>query len=398
MSTTRPDEKKSESTSISTTSSLFNRLYPSAAVQQSNSGTPTIGHVSHVVQQAVTQHSNHPDAAPSFLSVKSNSSNTSSEGQDPWALNWPLALVHGVGAGFAVPIATTPLVQMEAMITAKHMTFEDALKRMLKHPFKGYPVLALTNTLRCSLLFGATPWMKSNLEIAGLTQTNAKIAAFGLVGCTEGVIMSARFPLMQMLHTSDIANARTAFKSMWSAEGVHRWSISCRYGVGRDLLFWPIYAAIVDKLEDQLHIYKQAETAAKWEEEFVVGATAGFLGSMVSFPVHAALRRRLENINVTLKQDFVNAWKVHGSKQNGGFEFLRGHAYKGFLSAAIIMPVAMGTMNLAKHLGNLVYNSYVNKTGLFKAFAEPVKAVEAPVVESDRGMEQMRFLMKMGSN
>jgi hypothetical protein len=146
----------------------------------------------------------------------------------------------------------------------------------------------------------------------------------------------------------------------------------------------------VEVMEEQLLVAKQQETPAKWEEEFMIGATAGFFSSLFSFPIHAALRRQLVDVTVKQTQDVLRVWQEeYSQKPFAAWQFITRHVYRGFSAAAVIMPVTMGATNLAKHAADVLYAQYQQKTGLFRP-RPPVKTGGSPEAES-------RFLLKMGS-
>jgi hypothetical protein len=332
---------------------------------------------------------------------------------DSWPVDWDRAAVRAVVAGTLVPVVTTPMVIFETHF-ARTKSYELALKATLENPWKGYGVYALTNTARLSLLFNMTPLAKSYFIGHNFEPLPAKIMAYGVAGVTEGVIMSPRTPFMQMLHTLKVKSPTVLFKQILANKAHHvdgikqippgdlmviKWKIGFKHGIGRDGAAWSIYAATVDGLEKK---YKPKGSLSDWRLDFSIGVVGGLAASPVTYPMHAMMRRRMDNpimVRSDLKaewkvmtapgdlkaewkvmsafDDLKIGWKAFGEgKEHGGCRVMYRHLFKGYPMCLVILPSMMGAVNASKHLADRIYTAYCNKTGFFKP--KPLPAVTPP--------------------
>ncbi|GEM_PF-4422003 len=343
---------------------------------------------------------------------------------DPWAVDVPKAILRSVFAGITVPIATTPLTQFEANISIKK-GFKVAWDITMKQPWKGYKLAVVTNTLRSGLLFNITPLAKNYLEKNNFTPTQAIALGGAFAGGLEASIMSMRFLFMQKLHTTSANSCKDVMRGMSRQEFYKSWGIACRYSMARDVVSWPLWALTVDKIEKQLLVTKQEETVIKWWEQFIIGATAGVVVAPISFPIHGALRRRLDQPNVSLYQDLSRAWnqaklsKVPDwefmenpyfpkslantttllAKQVTCWKFMAAHCYTGFPASLITLTALLGMTNLAKHAADVCYDD-CKKAAFFKPKVTSVSVEKQKVslVSVEKQAEDDNtFLLKMGS-
>jgi hypothetical protein len=329
------------------------------------------------------------------------------------------ALLRSAMSAVWVPLLTTPLIQLETNITSPKVKgepgttsakrFRTALEITRQEPWKGYKFVAKTSFARGYLLFYLTPKTFDALQNVDYfkqnkySQDDIKAISIGVAGTTEGAIMAFRTPLLQFMHTyahvdknynrSLFIDCNWALSKMWKTachyqvnnlipyswsakftypekkydalflnifkdkELMRAWGVSLRYGIIRDLTFWPIYAKNVGMLEKYFFVDKQKESFQKLAEEFLIGASSGLVASIFSFPMHGFIRRAIRDPQLILRRDIANAWQTYGHLQNGGMKVLRNHFYVGWGASAMITFGGMGMLNLSKHLADVIYDS-----------------------------------------
>jgi hypothetical protein len=286
--------------------------------------------------------------------------------QDLFAMDWTLAITRGVVTGVTVPVFTTPLIRVENNIK---LGVNEAFKQMRQNPWKGYGLIAVTNAIRSCILFGVSPSAREYYKQYSWNPTATKVMALATAGLIEGVCMSFRFPLIQILHTTDAASPIDIVKKMPMKELRQRWWISCKYGMARDLLFWTPYALMVDTIEKQLRVNRQEETVFKIVEEFGIGWLAAKFALPFSYPFYRLTRDRLAHkvdgkvdLSLTMRQDFSRAWK----QTPNAVDMIK-HTYRGLPMAMTILPVSMGVWNVTKHVVDVKYKDYLEgNLGFFK--------------------------------
>ncbi len=327
---------------------------------------------------------NHKSAWTS-RSVVNDSKNTvesdvDSEGDKAtWSGDWHRSILRGVFAGIAVPAVTIPFIQVETNISIKR-GFKVAWETTLEKPWKGYQFSALSNTARAFLLFNSTSYANDYLKQYNLGSTATKAYACSLAAIAEGGVMSFRAPIMQKLHTDQSKGYREIFRDITSKEGSREfykhWKVTLVSGTVRNITFWPLWSIVVDQMEKQLLVSKQQETAIKWWEEFMIGASAAVIVSPAGYPAHGVMRRLNDSKNipgnpfVAIKDDFKMAWKQHKKEHKEKkiplWKYVPKHVYKGFIPASVvILPLMMGTTNLSKHAADIIYDHGASPT-LFK--------------------------------
>jgi hypothetical protein len=280
-----------------------------------------------------------------------------------WSGDWGRSVSRGVVAGLTVPVITLPLVQMETKITISR-GFKVAWQSTLERPWLGYRVSVLTNATRTSILYGLSSDINERLQPFQFGPTATKAYACTVAAVTEGAIMSFKTPLMQKLHTSDDRSYSKILVRSARPEFVKAWRVACVLGVARDASFWPLWALTVDQMEKKLLVHKQQETAIKWWEQFMIGASAGALVAPLSFPIHGVMRRLIDdkcvasNPFVGIKNDLSKLWSVHKSAGLPAWSYIPKQIYKGFGPSLFVIAASMGGTNFAKHVADVVYDRY----------------------------------------
>ena len=253
-------------------------------------------------------------------------------------------LFRGLATGLLGPLVTIPIDKMHnKVILNPGIKFTGMVKLLFTPPLiKGYFFTVSSRVPRHIVTYLSQPWLKSHLSSAGVSAAFATPLSFIGAGMADGVVSAPFHVIRQHIYTTHAHNMREVLRTTSTTLLVKKTLASAPLIACRNGIFWATYSLLVQRLE-----HKTSATNVK--KQFSIGAFAGAIASVSSYPFDSLPKHRVKNPDVSVRVLCKNMYKEHG------MQIVNKLFYRGLSVTLFRMPVSMGATNVLIHFADRLY-------------------------------------------